>query len=130
MPIINPDTTQMVDMGPITPGTYPAEAISVEYTNSKAGNPMIVVSWEIDVGGTKRPRKAYHVITGEGAAGFDNLLRSCHFTQLADQYKDPKVMPKPSFDTDQLIGQRVQVIIEPNLYNNEMRDQIKSYLPA
>lgn len=130
MPIINPDTTQMLEMGAIEPGTYPAEITAVDYKSSKAGNPMIVVDFGIQVGESVRPRKSYLVITGEGAYNFDSLLRACGFGQLADQYKDKNVQPKPSFDTDQLIGQRVNVVIEPNLYNGEMRDQIKSYLPA
>lgn len=130
MPIINPDTTQMLEMGAIEPGTYQAEITGVEPKTSKAGNPMIVVDFQVEVGETKRPRKAYLVIQGEGAYNFDQLLRACGFEQLADQYKDKSVSPKPSFDTDELIGQRLQVVIEPNLYNNEMRDQIKSYLPA
>jgi hypothetical protein len=130
MPIINPDTTQMLEMGAIEPGTYLAEISAVESKLSKAGNPMIVVDFGIQVGDSVRPRKSYLVITGEGAYNFDQLLRACGFHQLADQYKDKNVSPKPSFDTDQLIGQRVNVVVEPNLYNGEMRDQIKSYLPA
>lgn len=130
MPIINPDTTQMLDMGAIPPGTYPSEIVAVDYKTSKAGNPMIVVDFQISVDGTKRPRKAYLVVTGEGAYNFDQLLRACGFHQLADQYKDKNVQPKPSFDTDMLVGQTPNVIIEPNMYNNEVRDQIKSFLPA
>lgn len=120
----------MLEMGAIEPGTYPAEITAVDYKQSKAGNPMIVVDFGIQVGESVRPRKSYLVITGEGAYNFDSLLRACGFGQLADQYKDKNVQPKPSFDTDQLIGQRVNVVIEPNLFNGEMRDQIKSYLPA
>lgn len=130
MPIINPDTTQMLEMGAIDAGTYPAEITGVEFKSSKAGNPMIVVDMGVEVGDTKRPRKSYIVITGESAYNFDQLLRACGFHQLADAYKDKSVQPKPSFDTDELIGQRLNVVIEPHLYNNEMRDQIKSYLPA
>lgn len=130
MPLINPDTTQMLEMGAIEPGTYPAEITNVTPATSKAGNPMIVCDIGVQVGESIRPRKAYLVITGEGAYNFDQLLRACGFSQLADQYKDKSVQPKPSFDTDHLIGQRMQVVIEPNLYNGEMRDQIKSYLPA
>lgn len=130
MPLINPDTTQMLEMGAIDPGTYKAEIAAVEFKSSKAGNPMIVVDFQVEVNGTKRPRKAYLVITGEGAYNFDQLLRATGFTTLADQYKDKNVQPKPSFDTDMLVGQSLNVVIEPNLYNNEMRDQIKGFLSA
>jgi hypothetical protein len=129
-PIINPDTSAMTDMGPIAAGTYPAEISAVTYKNSKAGNPMLEIDFSIEVSeGVKRPRKSWAVITGEGAFNFDQLLRATGFHALADQYKDKNVSPKPSFDTDMLIGQKVNVVVEGNLYNNEMRDQIKSYLP-
>lgn len=131
MPIINPDTSAMTDMGAIPAGTYPAEISGVQYKNSKAGNPMLEIDFQVEVeDGKKRPRKSWAVITGEGSFNFDQLLRATGFQQLADQYKDKNVQPKPSFDTDMLIGQKVNVVIEGNLYNNEMRDQIKSYLPA
>lgn len=129
MPIINPDTSNALEMGAIAPGTYPAEIAAVEFKSSKAGNPMIVVDFSVDVEGTKRPRKGYLVITGEGANGFDQLLRATGFEKIADQYKS-KTGAKPSFDTDQLIGQHLNVVIEPNLYQGEMRDQIKSFLKA
>lgn len=130
-PIINPDTSNMTDMGPIAAGTYPAEITKVDYETSKSsGNPMIVPTFGVEVDGKARPRKAYLVISGEGAYGFDQLLRSCGFHQLADQYKDKSVNPKPDFDTDALIGQRVNVVIEPDTYNGQLRDRIKSFLPA
>lgn len=128
MPIINPDTSAMLDMGPIEPGTYLGEISQIEYKTSKSGNPMLEISWDVEVNGKKRSRKSYNVISGEGSGGFDQLLRAAGFTELADKYKDPAVQPKPAFDTDQLLGQKVNVVIEPNLYNGEMRDQIRSFL--
>jgi hypothetical protein len=130
-PIINPDTSNMTDMGPIPAGTYEAEIAKVDYETSKSsGNPMIVPTFNVLVDGKARPRKAYLVIQGEGAYGFDQLLRSCGFTQLAEQYKNPEVSPKPDFDTDQLVGQRVNVVIEPDTYQGQLRDRVKSFLPA
>lgn len=131
MPIINPDTSDMADMGPIASGTYPAKVIAVESKPSKAGNPMIEVTFEVNVGdGKTRQRKGYCVLTGAGAFNFDQVLRATGFGTLADQYADKNVSPKPQFDTDELIGQELNVVIEPNLYQGEMRDQIKSYLPV
>lgn len=131
-PIINPDTTEMLDMGPIDAGTYPAEIAAVTFEHAKSsGNPMIVAVFSVEVAeGQKRPRKSYLVITGEGAFNFDQLLRATGFGTLADQYKDKSVQPKPSFDTDMLVGQRVNVVIEPDTYNGQLRDKIKSFLPA
>lgn len=131
MPIVNPDTSQISDQGPIEPGTYPATIKEVEYKTSKSsGNPMIVPKFGVMVEGKERPRQAYLVITGEGAYGFDQLLRACGFDTLADQFHDPTVQPKPDFDTDNLVGQEIQVVIESDVYNGQMRDKIKSYLKA
>lgn len=131
MPIINPDTSNMLDMSAIQAGTYPGEIVKADFEVSKSsGNPMIVVTTNVEVEGKQRPRKSYLVISGEGAYGFDQLLRACGFNQLADQYKDPNVSPKPDFDTDMLIGQQVNVIIEPDTYNGQLRDKIKGFLPA
>lgn len=132
MPIIQPDTSQAEDMSPIEPGTYRAKVVSCESKNSKEkGTPMIVPKFEVTVNGSDKPRKrqAYLVITGPGAGGFDQLLRATGFGKLADQLKDPAVQPKPPFDTDQLVGQECQVVVEEELYNNEKRDRIKSFLP-
>ena len=131
MPIINPDTSNMLDMSSIPAGTYPGEIAKAEFETAKSsGNPMIVVTTNVEVDGKSRPRKSYLVIAGEGAYGLDQLLRAVGFSELADQYKNPSVQPKPDFDTDQLIGQRVNVIIEPDTYNGQLRDRIKGFLPA
>lgn len=130
MPIIQPDTSGMMEQGAIEPGTYPAKIIDVEFQNSKSsGNPMIVPKIEITVEGKPRTRKAYLVITGEGAFNFDQLLRATGFGDTADQLKDPSVQPKPEFDTDELIGQEMQVIVEADTYNGQLRDKIRGYLP-
>jgi hypothetical protein len=131
MPIVNPDTSNISEQGPIDPGTYKAKIVGVDFQTSKSsGNPMIVPNLEVDVNGKMRPRKTWLVITGEGAYGFDNLLRACGFDEIADQFRDPAVQPKPDFDTDQLIGQEVNVVIEPDTYNGQLRDKVRSFLRA
>lgn len=129
MPIIQPDTSLAQEMGPIEPGTYPAKIVDVEYKTSKSGNPMIVVKFDVNVDGKSRTRNAYVVVSGEGAFGFDQLLRACHFDDLADQYRDPSV-PNPDFDTDNLKGIELQVRIDSELYQGQKRDNIKSYAKA
>lgn len=132
MPIIKPDTSNAVSMENIEEGTYPAQIESVEFKTSGKGNPMIVPSFNITVGGNVRKRKAYLVINGEGAYGFEQLLRACHFDELADAYGDKSIAAadKPDFNTDDLVGQTLNVIIGHQLYNGEMRDYVKSYLKA
>lgn len=129
MALIQPDTSEAQEMTPIEPGTYPGVITEVEFKQSAAGNPMVVCKWEIDVEGKTRTRKSYLVVTGEGAFNFDQLLRSTGFTEVADIYKDPE-SDNPEFDTDSLVGQSCNVVIESQMYKDELRDSIKSYLPA
>lgn len=124
MPVITPDLSQ-VSSGAIEPGTYPAKIIAVEFKESKKGNPMIVPKFEVTIGeGKTRTRQAHLVVTGESAFGFEQLLRATHFDDVADSLKSA---PKP-FDTDQLIGQELQVVIDSDSYNGQLTDKIKTYL--
>jgi len=130
MPIVNPDTSNISEQGAIEPGTYKAKVSAVDFQTSKSGNPMIVVSMDVDVNGKSRPRKTWLVITGEGAYGFDNLLRATGFEEIADKFRDASVQPKPDFNTDDLIGQEVNVVIESDTYNGQLRDKVRSFLKA
>lgn len=137
MPTLQPDTSQAQDFStPIESGTYPARVVSADGGKSKAGNPKLVVKFEVNVGGQKRTRTSHLPVTGEGTFGFDALLRAAKMDSLADAYRDPAVQPKPPFDPATLAGSEVMVVIEPNLYKNEAtgteekRDQITGYLKA
>lgn len=129
-PLIKPDLTDADSFGPIEPGTYPAKIEQVDYKTSGKGNPMIVPKFAIEVNGKVRKRNAYLVIVGEGAYGFSQLLRAAHFDELAQAYGDKSIPldQKPEFNTDDLVGQEVMVVIDHQLYNGEMRDTIKNYL--
>lgn len=130
MPVVNPDTSAAQEMSAIEPGTYKARITEVEFKNSKSsGNPMIVPKFAVKVGDKERPRSAYLVITGEGAYGFDQLLRATGFDELADKFK-AKEGEKPDFDTDDLIGQELNVVVEADTYQGQLRDKIKSFLRA
>lgn len=129
MPIVQPDTAQAEDLSPIEPGTYHAKCIECGNQKGKEkGTQMIVPKFEVSVNGKTRTRTAYVVIEGKGAWNFDQLLRAVHMDELADQYRDPAVSPKPAFDTDRLVNQELQVVIGPNLYQGQMRDQITGFL--
>lgn len=141
MGLLQPDLTEAIDLTPISEGTYKGKIIEAKAELSREKKtPMCVTKFAISVDeGKPRTRKAYITVSGEGAGAFDQLLRACHFDDLADKYKDPNVQPKPSFDTDQLVGQELNIIIVPDLYqktdgagNNvgspELRDKIKGYL--
>lgn len=143
MPLINPDLTEMQDLAPIPNGTYPAKVTEVNLKMSKGGEgkrpvQMIVPKFEVTVDGKNRTRQTYLPVEGAGTFGFDQILRACHFDKLADQYKDP-TQTNPDFDTDQLIGQEMLVVVEEELYQprdgsgnpvGEARrqDRIRTYL--
>lgn len=129
-PLIKPDLSDADSFGPIEPGTYPAKIESVEAKSSGKGNPMIVPKFAIEVDGKTRKRNAYLVIVGEGAYGFSQLLRACHFDDIANKYADKSIAlaDKPEFNTDDLQGQELMVVIDHQIYNGEKRDTIKNYL--
>lgn len=130
MPIVQPDTSQMVDMGPIEPGTYAAKVSACGAEKSKKGNSMIVPNFDVFVPGQAepRPRTAWLVIEGKGTWNFDQFLRACHMEDLADKYADENLQPKPPLDTDIFVGQELQVVIESQLYNNQKRDAIVGFI--
>lgn len=137
MPVLQPDTSAAEDFStPIPPATYPASIVACDVGKSKAGNQKIMPKFKIMVDGHERTRTAHLVISGEGSMGLDQLLRAVHMNDLADAYRDPTINPKPGLDTDTLVGQELQVVVEENLYKpdgggpEQKRDQITGYLRA
>jgi hypothetical protein len=129
MPIVQPDTTQAEDLSPIEPGTYRARISECGHQKGKEkGTNMIVPKFKVTVNGKERPRTAYLVIEGPGAWNFDQLLRACNMVQLADDYRNPAVQPKPPFHTDRLVNQEVNVVITEDLYQGQKRDKITGFL--
>jgi hypothetical protein len=131
-PLIKPDLSQAQEFTNIEPGTYPAEIKTCTFEQSKNNNPMIVPNFEVQVADKVFKRKAYLVINGEGAYGFGQLLRACHFDDLATAYADKSIplADKPDFNTDDLQGQKLMVVIDHQMYNGQPRDYIKNYLRA
>lgn len=134
MPVLQPDTSAAEDFStPIEPGTYHARIIACEAGRSKQGNQKIMPKFKIQVNGHDRTRTAHLVVSGEGSMGFDQLLRACHMNDLADAYRDASLQTKPPFDTDTLIGQELQVVVEENIYKpdngpEQKRDQLTGFL--
>ncbi len=130
MPVITPNTADMEDLTPTEPGTYPAKIVSCEATKSKAGNAMIVPKIEVSAKDEKgkpvtKTRLAYLVTEGKGTSGFDALLRACHMDEIADRYRNGERVP---FDTDSLIGQEILVVMDQEMYDDDMRDRLKNFL--
>lgn len=128
---LTPDTAEARDlMSPIEPGTYPARIVKAEAKTSKNGNPGLELKLHVNVQGTEKTRTSWVNVTGKGAMAFDQLLRACHMDDLADIYADKSNPNKPLFDEGTLVGQDVSVVIDQQLYEGQMRDQVKSYMKA
>lgn len=128
---LQPDTAEAADlMSPIPNGTYKAVIREAKVDTSKAGNEGLRLKVGVEVNGTERTRTSWVNVSGKGAIGFDQLLRACHMDDLADIYVSKDRVTKPAFDEQTLVGQNVQVVIDQQLYEGQMRDQIKSWLKA
>lgn len=130
MAIINPNLADVKDLQAIPEGVYAAVITEVSLKTSKTGNPMIVPKFTIQTPDGERVREAYLVITGAGAFNFESFLRACNFDELADQYRDPEVQPKPPFDTDWIHGMSIQLNIKADTYNGRITDKIDGFLKA
>ena len=119
MPVIQPDTSAASSFEAISPGTYPAKITAVDVGVSKAGGNKIVAKFDVTVDGKTRTRQAHLLISGPGSFSFDQLLRATGFGEVADKYKDPAV-DNPPFDTDDLIGQELQLVIDSDVYQGNV----------
>lgn len=126
MPIIEPDLSETEQLGPHDPGTYKATIETVEATKGKEkGTPMLVLNCAcVDGEGKVFHRKAWVVTAGAGAGNFEQLLRACNLDGVADQLRTSKA----PFNTDVLVGQQVNVILENEEYKGQMRDRINGFL--
>lgn len=128
MPLIRPNLSDVTELAALEEGTYPGRIVEITFKESKGGNPMIVVKWAIMHEDKERSRTGYHVITGQGAFMFDQLLRASGFADIADAYKnDPANAPE--FDTDRLIGCEANVNMTNDIYQGRKTDNISGYLP-
>lgn len=125
MPLLDVDLSEIDSV--IEPGTYKSRIAECDVKTSKQGNPMAVPKFQIDVNGKTRTRQAYLVTKGAGAYSFYNLLKATGFSEIAEQLRNGQAA---QFDTDMLIGQEVNVVVEEEIYNGEKRDKIASFLPA
>ncbi len=126
MPLIQPDLSEINK--PIEPGTYPARIEGpIDVKTSQAGNPMLVIPLRLQVGEKEMKRSLRQVITGGGAFGFAQLLRATGFGDYADALQAGSKQP---WDSDQLIGQKFQAVVESDTYNGQLTDKVTGYLPA
>ena len=90
--------------------------------------PNFQVSYVSDDGKSgQKEREAYIVTEGPGSFNFDQLLRAVNMDELADQYADEN-QAGPAFDTDTLIGQELNVMVDHQDYQGSIRDTINGYL--
>lgn len=126
MPLIQPNLADVVSNDPPV-GTWPGEIVALEDKPSKKGNPMLTVTVAMEIDGIKYELRGYHVYTGRAAYGFENLLRACRFDDVADSLKRGEPL---NFNTDDLMHQQVQVVVEEQVDDNgQKRKGIKGYTP-
>jgi hypothetical protein len=125
MPIIEPDFGDLDS--PMEPSTYKAKIIDVESRNSKAGNPGIIPTLEVQYGDKTKTRDVWVNITGKGAFMYERLLRATGFDDVANALKAGQRAP---FDTDKFLGQELLVAVENELYNGQVQDKITNFMKA
>lgn len=126
MPLLKPDFSELDT--PIEGGTYPAKVVTnVIKASKEKGIPGIQVHLEVQVGDKTRGRRVWVATSGKGAFFFEQLLRACHFDDVANQVKNGASL---EFDTDNLNDQEIQVVIEPDEYNGQITDKVVKFLRA
>lgn len=126
MPEILPDLSE-VQSNVIEKGSYEATIKTVTPGTSKTGNAKVDVEFEIMVGGNAVPRTASVPTGGKGAFRFAQLLRATNFGPVADKLSKGERTP---FNTDDLEGQRLTVVIDHEMWNDEPRDKIEKFVKA
>lgn len=124
MPVITPDLSEVSSLEPIKPGTYKGEIKSLIAKQSKAGNDMLEGKADIEVDGSNRTRTFWLTFKGKGAYNFEALLRACSLDKQADDFKNGT---GADFDTDMLVGQQVNFVIEHDTYNGNLTDKVKTF---
>lgn len=121
---------------PIDPGSYPAEISNVEHTTSKKSHvPMIAVEYTLGGDSEFKGRKITDYFTlqttkGEpNEAGLRGLKRVIVAACGEDRANDE------DFDTDELQGQLVEVVVKQEEYEDDQGEtqvsgKIKKVLPA
>lgn len=125
MPLIKPDLSET--SGVKEPGTYQAKIVSADPGVSGAGNPKIILKMAMQYEGKEVNYTAHVPTAGKGAFVFENLLRATHFDDVANALRRREDV---AFDTDNLIGQELLVVIENTEQDGQTRDQVKTYLKA
>lgn len=122
MPILTPDFSQAIEMGPIDPNTYSAKVTAFEQQTSKSGNPMLMGSVELMVDGKPRQRRVYWVTSGAGAGSFKQYLRAIGRNDLAEGGKP--------VDTDEIINIEFMAVVDKDTYDGKPTDKIVNCLKA
>lgn len=125
MPEILPDLSE-VQSNLIEVGSYEATIKTVTPGVAKSsGKPKIDVEFGVMVNGHEVPRTASIPISGSGAFRFAQLLRATNFGPVADKLAKGERAP---FQTDDLEGQQLVVVIKHGMWNDEPRDEIEKFV--
>jgi len=134
-PIILPDTSEAEDMDPSEAGTYPATIVKTDAQLSREKKvPQAVIQFQLRGVPSESDRKPRDIkrttwinVTGVGSMNWDKLLRATGFTEEADAVRSGAKTP---FDTDELKGKELLVVLKVGTFEGRRRDEIAGFLPA
>lgn len=126
--MLKPNLSDIVSQDAPVGGPYRGKISRVKDTVSSKNNPMLIVNVEFEHEGQKYEAAGFHVYTGKGAQGFENLLLATHFEDALRQIRSN---PGFEFDEQQLVDQEVLITVdEYDAGGGEKRKSIQRYFPV
>ena len=126
MPMVNLDFSNVSNRDPLEPGLYHCRIASAEMGTSSAGNPMIKVTYDVigDADGNEVPggRKLWDnlAITEAAMWKIQQVLVACGF-------EIPEGGQLPNFDTDELVGCDLGIVVVQDTYQGQVNNKTKAY---
>jgi hypothetical protein len=139
-PILLPDTSKAEDMDPSVAGTYQARVVQMDGQLSrekKVPQAVIQVVLEAPREDNQEVRKirryAWLNTEGAGSMGFDQFLRACKESEVADRIRSGEKVPINTDDFDGRAGgqgKELLVVLKVGTFKGNRKDEIDGFLPA
>lgn len=118
------------EIKPLEAGTFMGDILGLMDAMTQKGQRKVFLSSTLMVNGEPKNKTYSIMLEGKGAFMWERLLRATGFSDVANRLSNGERVP---FDSDQLIGQSVQFVIEQRpSYNdpNKIEDTVVNFLPA
>ncbi len=125
MPRVTIDTSEAQSFEAVEPGPYPMIVDQAEVKNSKAGDPMLNVSFKFEDPSTAKKAGTVfrnYMLSGKGA-GFTREFLKAFGIEIP-------VGVQLDFDTDDIIGRHVIVQIANREYEGRLQNEAQSVVAA